>query len=125
MIFTDDDVCEALGIANRTLYGLLLESKFNGIEVPTFGNGPKGKLRRWKGGPLIWAEWLGEVLDCRHGSQDAVRPGRSGGNFKVERVVEKSRIEGREDFWFEKSKRATPSVITGDHGFNPIREIKI
>jgi len=125
MIFTDDDVCEALGIANRTLFGLLSESRVYGIEIPTFGEDPRGKLRRWKGGPLIWAEWLGRILDCRPGLRREGTRGKSAGSLGAAVVVEKCRIEGRDDFWFEKSKRATRSVITGNHGYNPIRGIKI
>ena len=71
----DHDVRMELGIAPSTLRALIADGARAGIAPPFAG---AERLRRWRGGPELWLEWVSEVQAWRASRKETAASGCDG-----------------------------------------------
>lgn len=71
----DAQVREALDLAPSTLRNLIADGRRAGIAPPFAGT---ERLRRWRGGPDLWIQWVSEVQKWRASKKETERSGCDG-----------------------------------------------
>ena len=80
----DHDVRMELGIAPSTLRALIADGARAGIAPPFAG---AERLRRWRGGPELWLEWVSEVQAWRASRKETAASGCDGEPAQASPVV--------------------------------------